>query len=147
MPDAGPRRNGAGPIRILVGSCLLGERVRYDGGHKRDAFLVETLGHVVEYVPVCPVSERGLPTAGRRADVLTHMAGHFRKILTPDGAMRRGGDCPSSAGSRYRHRDGTRIPDASYGRGPDAFARAKFSATCVQSTVFHHASTYSARRF
>lgn len=62
MPDAGPRPNGAGPIRILVSSCLLGERVRYDGGHKRDAFLVETLGHFVEYVPVCPESECGLPT-------------------------------------------------------------------------------------
>lgn len=51
-----------GPIRILVSSCLLGEKVRYDGGHKRDAFLVETLGRFVEYVPVCPEVECGLPT-------------------------------------------------------------------------------------
>jgi uncharacterized protein YbgA (DUF1722 family)/uncharacterized protein YbbK (DUF523 family) len=51
-----------GPIRILVSSCLLGEKVRYDGGHKRDPFLVETLGRFVEYVPVCPESECGLPT-------------------------------------------------------------------------------------
>jgi len=54
MPD--------GPIRILVSSCLLGEKVRYDGGHKRDPFLVETLGRFVEYVPVCPEVECGLQT-------------------------------------------------------------------------------------
>ncbi|MDA8121306.1 MAG: DUF523 and DUF1722 domain-containing protein [Deltaproteobacteria bacterium] len=51
-----------GPIRILVSSCLLGEKVRYDGGHKRDPFLVETLGRFVEFVPVCPEVECGLPT-------------------------------------------------------------------------------------
>lgn len=51
-----------GPIRVLVSSCLLGEKVRYDGGHKRDPFLAETLGRFVEYVPVCPEVECGLPT-------------------------------------------------------------------------------------
>ncbi len=51
----------AGSIRILVSSCLLGEKVRYDGGHKRDSFLVETLGRFVAYVPVCPEVECGLP--------------------------------------------------------------------------------------
>src|SRR5512134_4147217 len=50
------------PIWILVSSCLLGEKVRYDGGHKRDPFLVETLGRFVEFVPVCPEVECGLPT-------------------------------------------------------------------------------------
>lgn len=49
-------------IRVLVSSCLLGEKVRYDGGHKREAFLVGTLGRFVEYVPVCPEVDCGLPT-------------------------------------------------------------------------------------
>jgi uncharacterized protein YbgA (DUF1722 family)/uncharacterized protein YbbK (DUF523 family) len=40
----------------------LGERVRYDGGHKLDRFLAETLGKYVEYVPVCPEVETGLGT-------------------------------------------------------------------------------------
>jgi hypothetical protein len=31
----------------LVGACLLGEKVRYDGQHKYDSFLVEALGHYV----------------------------------------------------------------------------------------------------
>ena len=50
------------PIRILISSCLLGETVRYDGGHKRDSFLVDTLGKFVEWVPVCPEGDCGLPT-------------------------------------------------------------------------------------
>ncbi len=47
-------------IRIGVSSCLLGEKVRYDGGHKLDRFIVETLGRYVEFVPVCPEVECGL---------------------------------------------------------------------------------------
>lgn len=50
------------PIRILISSCLLGENVRYDGGHKKDALLVETLGPFVEWVPICPEVDYGLPT-------------------------------------------------------------------------------------
>ncbi len=50
------------PIRILISSCLLGEKVRYDGGHKREPYLVETLGRFVEWVPVCPEVDCGLPT-------------------------------------------------------------------------------------
>jgi uncharacterized protein YbgA (DUF1722 family)/uncharacterized protein YbbK (DUF523 family) len=48
------------PIRIGVSSCLLGEQVRFDGGHKRDSFLVNILGPCVEWVPVCPEVEIGL---------------------------------------------------------------------------------------
>jgi uncharacterized protein YbbK (DUF523 family)/uncharacterized protein YbgA (DUF1722 family) len=48
-------------IKIGVSSCLLGEKVRYDGGHKLDHFLVDTLGRYVEFVPVCPEVEMGLP--------------------------------------------------------------------------------------
>jgi uncharacterized protein YbgA (DUF1722 family)/uncharacterized protein YbbK (DUF523 family) len=47
-------------IRLGISTCLLGEKVRYDGGHKLDRFLVETLGQYVEYVPVCPEVECGL---------------------------------------------------------------------------------------
>lgn len=47
-------------LRVGISSCLLGELVRYDGGHKRDRFLVETLGQYVEWVPVCPEMEVGM---------------------------------------------------------------------------------------
>jgi uncharacterized protein YbgA (DUF1722 family)/uncharacterized protein YbbK (DUF523 family) len=48
-------------VKILVSACLLGEKVRYDGGHKRDLFLNETLGPFVEWVRVCPEVDCGLP--------------------------------------------------------------------------------------
>jgi uncharacterized protein YbgA (DUF1722 family)/uncharacterized protein YbbK (DUF523 family) len=47
-------------IRLGISACLLGESVRYDGGHKRDRFLTETLAPFVEWVPVCPEVELGL---------------------------------------------------------------------------------------
>jgi uncharacterized protein YbbK (DUF523 family)/uncharacterized protein YbgA (DUF1722 family) len=47
-------------VRVGISSCLLGERVRYDGGHKRDAFLTEQLGRHVEFVALCPEVEIGL---------------------------------------------------------------------------------------
>jgi uncharacterized protein YbgA (DUF1722 family)/uncharacterized protein YbbK (DUF523 family) len=50
-----------GKIRLGISSCLLGNKVRYDGGHKLDHFLTDTLGAHVEYVPVCPEVEVGLP--------------------------------------------------------------------------------------
>ncbi len=46
-------------IRLGVSTCLLGEKVRYDGGHKLDHFLTDTLGRYVEYIPVCPEVECG----------------------------------------------------------------------------------------
>ncbi|HEX7415937.1 MAG TPA: DUF523 and DUF1722 domain-containing protein [Smithellaceae bacterium] len=47
-------------IKLGVSSCLLGENVRYDGGHKLDRFLTDTWGEYVEYIPVCPEAECGL---------------------------------------------------------------------------------------
>lgn len=46
-------------IRLGVSTCLLGEKVRYDGGHKLDHFLTDTLGQYVDYIPVCPEVECG----------------------------------------------------------------------------------------
>ena len=48
------------PIRLGVSSCLLGNAVRYDGGHKRERFLTDLLGRFVEWVPVCPELEAGM---------------------------------------------------------------------------------------
>jgi uncharacterized protein YbgA (DUF1722 family)/uncharacterized protein YbbK (DUF523 family) len=52
----------AAKIRVGISSCLLGRNVRYDGGHQLDRTLTDTLGRWVEYVPVCPEVECGLPT-------------------------------------------------------------------------------------
>ena len=62
-PPRRPAATAPGPsVRLGISSCLLGEAVRYDGGHKRDPYLVETLGRLVEWVPVCPEAELGLGT-------------------------------------------------------------------------------------
>ena len=47
-------------IKLGVSTCLLGQDVRYDGGHKLDRFIRDTLGQYVDYVPVCPEVECGL---------------------------------------------------------------------------------------
>jgi len=52
----------ASPLRLGISRCLLGDEVRFDGGHKRDQFLTDVLGRYVEWVPVCPEVEAGLGT-------------------------------------------------------------------------------------
>ncbi|OGR25869.1 MAG: hypothetical protein A2139_03045 [Desulfobacca sp. RBG_16_60_12] len=47
-------------IRLGISACLLGEPVRFDGGHKLDRFITDTLGKYVEFFPVCPEVECGL---------------------------------------------------------------------------------------
>jgi uncharacterized protein YbgA (DUF1722 family)/uncharacterized protein YbbK (DUF523 family) len=47
-------------LRLGISACLMGENVRFDGGHKLDRFLRDTLGRFVEYLPVCPEAECGL---------------------------------------------------------------------------------------
>lgn len=65
--DASDHSGPSGPKpehkpRIGISRCLLGEEVRYDGGHKRDVFLTDVLAPFVEWVPVCPEVEAGLGT-------------------------------------------------------------------------------------
>lgn len=49
-------------IRVGISSCLLGAKVRFDGGHKRDAYITGTLGQYFDFVPVCPEAAIGLGT-------------------------------------------------------------------------------------
>ncbi len=48
-------------IRVGVSSCLLGNPVRYDGGHKHDRYITDTLADYFHFIPVCPEVECGLP--------------------------------------------------------------------------------------
>lgn len=50
------------PLKIGISRCLLGDKVRYDGNHSHDRYLTRTLSLFVEYVPVCPEVECGMPT-------------------------------------------------------------------------------------
>src|SRR5579864_3099120 len=71
-------------IRIGVSACLLGQEVRYDGGHKRDSYLVETFGRYVEWVPVCPEVEMGLGTP-RETLRLVRINNDVRMVMTKTG--------------------------------------------------------------
>ncbi|WP_319562931.1 DUF523 and DUF1722 domain-containing protein [Marispirochaeta sp.] len=48
-------------IPLGISTCLLGQSVRYNGGHKMDRFILHTLGDYFEYVPVCPEVECDMP--------------------------------------------------------------------------------------
>jgi uncharacterized protein YbgA (DUF1722 family)/uncharacterized protein YbbK (DUF523 family) len=71
-------------IRIGVSACLLGDEVRYDGGHKRDAFLTTVLGPHVEWVKVCPEVETGMGTP-REAIRLVAEEGTVRLLTVKTG--------------------------------------------------------------
>jgi uncharacterized protein YbgA (DUF1722 family)/uncharacterized protein YbbK (DUF523 family) len=73
------------PVRLLVSACLLGDPVRYDGGHKRDPFLVETLGRFVEWIRVCPEVECGLRVP-RESMRLVGDPAHPRLVVGKTGA-------------------------------------------------------------
>jgi uncharacterized protein YbgA (DUF1722 family)/uncharacterized protein YbbK (DUF523 family) len=48
-------------IPVGISSCLLGEEVRFDGGHKRDSYILGTLSDYFDFRPVCPEVAIGLP--------------------------------------------------------------------------------------
>jgi uncharacterized protein YbbK (DUF523 family)/uncharacterized protein YbgA (DUF1722 family) len=66
-------------IRIGVSMCLLGEPVRYDGGHKHERFLTGTFGRYFEWVPVCPEVELGMGTP-REPIQLVQLAGGIQLV-------------------------------------------------------------------
>ena len=57
MSDQGTKTLQEPIIRLGISKCLLGEKVRYDGGHKQNPFLINELGQYVQWVPVCPEVE------------------------------------------------------------------------------------------
>ncbi len=85
------------PIRIGISSCLLGEAVRFDANHKKDNYIVGTLGQFFEFVPTCPEVAIGLGI--------------------PRAPIRLEGDpqAPRVVGSADRSRDVT-APLTAYGR-------------------------------
>jgi uncharacterized protein YbgA (DUF1722 family)/uncharacterized protein YbbK (DUF523 family) len=88
IPDARypipPRWAADRPIRIGVSACLLGQQVRFDGGHKRDYFLADVLSPFVEWVPVCPEVEVGMGVP-RESIRLVRRGGEVRLIAEKSG--------------------------------------------------------------
>jgi uncharacterized protein YbgA (DUF1722 family)/uncharacterized protein YbbK (DUF523 family) len=57
---SGPALGEREKIRVGVSSCLLGQSVRFDAGHKHDRYVTDVLGEHFEFVPVCPELETGM---------------------------------------------------------------------------------------
>jgi len=74
------------PIGIGVSSCLLGEKVRHDGGHKRDRFVTDLLAEFVEYVPNCPEMAIGLGLPRETIRLEKDNLDGFRLIAPKSGA-------------------------------------------------------------
>ena len=68
--------------RVGISACLLGEPVRYDGRHKRDAWLVDVLGPQVEWVPVCPEVEAGFGTPREAMHLMDNGRGGLALMTT-----------------------------------------------------------------
>ncbi len=68
-------------LRVGVSACLLGERVRYDSGHKQDRWVTDVLGRFVEFVPVCPEVEIGLGVP--REPIRLEGAGSRLRLVAP----------------------------------------------------------------
>ncbi|MGE0448168.1 MAG: YbgA family protein [Vicinamibacterales bacterium] len=94
--------------RIGISACLLGQPVRFDAGHKRDVFLVETFGQHVEWFPVCPEVEAGFGTPRQS----------MRLRLTSPQVRERGERFEPSRIALVLNSDGTDVTDrlASYAR-------------------------------
>jgi len=71
-------------IRIGISACLLGQCVRYDGGHRHDRSITDTLGRWFDWFPVCPEAECGLGVP-REAMRLVGDPDHPRLVTVESG--------------------------------------------------------------
>ena len=111
-------------IRVGVSSCLLGEEVRYDGGHKRDAFLTRDLARHVRLVPLCPEIEIGLGVP-RETIRLERHGGEVRLVAPASGADH------TESMSRFSRAAAERIAAA----GLDGYVLKKSSPSCGMERV------------
>lgn len=72
------------PVRVGISACLIGEQVRWDGGHRRESFLADVLGRYVEWVPVCPEVEVGMGVP-REPVRLVESSGSLRMVGVGSG--------------------------------------------------------------
>ena len=101
-------------LRLGVSSCLLGDEVRHDGGHRRHRFLAEDLTPYVDWVRVCPEVELGLGVPREPIQLLRRPGNSFelwtrdtRRDLTADmhrWAEQRLDELPELDGFVLKHR-------------------------------------------
>lgn len=72
-------------IKIGISACLLGQTVRYNGEHKRNAYIVEELAKIVDFIPICPEVEAGLSIP--REPMLLTGPPETPRLITRDSAQ------------------------------------------------------------
>ncbi|NQV68899.1 MAG: DUF1722 domain-containing protein [Pseudohongiella sp.] len=75
---------GIGKIPVGISSCLLGERVRYDGGHKANSYVAETLSNYFEFRKFCPELDIGLGVPRKPIRLTRKNSGRIHCISVDD---------------------------------------------------------------
>jgi len=119
-PPAPDRR----PIRVGISACLLGQKVRWNGGHERDPFLTATVGRFVEWVPVCPEFELGLGVPRETLRLVQHDDG-------PRLVARKSGTDHTDAMNAFARRRAAELVAS----GLDGFVLKKDSPSCGMQRV------------
>lgn len=87
-PDVSQEEDASGTkIPVGVSSCLLGDQVRYDGGHKRHSYITGTLGKYFEFRPFCPEVEIGLGIPRKPIRLVRAERGEIRCVQIDDPAV------------------------------------------------------------
>jgi uncharacterized protein YbgA (DUF1722 family)/uncharacterized protein YbbK (DUF523 family) len=126
-PDAPAWRQWHEPeaeIRVGISSCLLGQKVRYDGGHKHDHYLTDVLGEWVTWVPVCPEVEIGLGIP--RPSIRLELGGEGPRLVSP-----RSGEDLTERMERYAEDRVARLQDLDL----DGYILKKDSPSCGMERV------------
>ena len=103
-------------IRIGISSCLLGQMVRYDGGHKHNEYIVVTLGKYFDFVPFCPEVTIGLGVP--RAPI--------RLVQSTHGTRARGSADPTAKDGGSAENAGAAFPPTAKDGGSAGIAGAVF---------------------
>ncbi len=123
-------------LTLGISQCLLGDPVRYDGGHKRHAYLVDVLGQIVTWVPICPEVEAGLGTPREPM----HLVGHpsSPQLITVNSTINHTTRMQRFAKQRMRQLDHLQL---------DGYVFKKNSPSCgVHHVPIFHQATRSNRR-
>ncbi|MYA37973.1 MAG: DUF523 and DUF1722 domain-containing protein [Gammaproteobacteria bacterium] len=87
-PDVSQKEDASGAkIPVGVSSCLLGDQVRYDGGHKRHSYITGTLGKYFEFRPFCPEVEIGLGIPRKPIRLVRAERGEIRCVQIDDPSI------------------------------------------------------------
>lgn len=74
-------------VKIGVSACVVGQRVRFDGGHKLSAFCQHTLAPLVEFVPFCPEMALGMPSPRPAIRLMKTALGDIRLVNNKDDSL------------------------------------------------------------